>query len=83
MLALDLADLATVLQKTSHRAAWRCWARSQARSLMGRLPERTTASNPDAATLAKAAASALAPVGRARPPLWRSFVVGVGPGAPR
>jgi len=50
---------------------------------MGRLPKRTTASNPDAAALSAAAASALAPVGRARPPLWRSFVVGVGPGAPR
>ena len=50
---------------------------------MGRLPQRTTTASTDAATLAAAAASALAPVGRARLPLWRSFVVGVGPGAPR
>jgi len=82
-LALDLADLAGALGKAAHRSAWRCWARSQARSLMGRLPRRTTASSPDAAALAAAAAAALAPVGRARPPLWRSFVVGLGPGAPR
>ena len=43
-LALDLADLANALGKPGHRTAWRCWARSQARSLMGRLPRRTTAS---------------------------------------
>jgi hypothetical protein len=80
-LAMDLADLAAAMDKYDRRQAWRCWARSQARALIGRVPGRsrpyTDATGPINATAAAPRAEGPGPT------LWRSFVVGVGPSPPR
>ena len=86
-LALELADLAAAMDKYSRRTAWRCWARSQARAIVGRVPGFTqpfteVVSTEESANLK---ATAMAPLVDSPAPTaaWRSFVAGVGPSPPR
>ena len=86
-LAMELADLAAAMDKYSRRTAWRCWARSQARALVGRLPGHTqpfieVLSIEESAVLDATVTAPLVAF-PARTSAWRSFVAGVGPSPPR
>ena len=80
-LALDLADLSAAMNKYDRRQAWRCWARSQARALVGRVPGRSRPYTDSRRSVNETAAAPRAD--GPGPTLWRSFVVGVGPSPPR
>ena len=86
-LAMELADLAAAMNKFNRRTAWRCWARSQARALVGRLPGRSQpfidSLSVEGSAVLNATRAAPLVASSARTSAWRSFVVGVGPSPPR